>query len=44
MAFDDDGSLPNWHWESDTVDKVSMANIETARAFLWNMAKRIEIA
>jgi len=43
MAFDDDGGLPNWHWESDTVDKVSMANIETARAFLWNMAKRIEL-
>jgi len=42
MAFDDDGRLPNWHWQSDTADNVNMENLELARAFLWNLAKRIE--
>jgi hypothetical protein len=42
MAFDDDGGLPNWHWESDTIDKIEMENIEVVRGFLWNLARRIE--
>ena len=42
MAIDDDGRLPNWHWQSDTADNVNMENLELARAFLWNLAKRIE--
>ena len=42
MAFDDEGMLPNWHWETDTADNVDMSNIENARAFLWNLAKRID--
>ncbi|HEY5492972.1 MAG TPA: M28 family peptidase [Candidatus Anoxymicrobiaceae bacterium] len=41
MAFDDSGALPNWHWESDTVDKIEMENIEVVRGFLWNLAQRI---
>ncbi len=43
MAFDDKGTLPNWHWESDTIDNVDMSNLESARAFLWNLAKEIEL-
>ena len=43
MAFDDKGNLPNWHWESDTIDKVDMANLETARAFLWNLTRRVDL-
>lgn len=43
MAFDDDGLLPNWHWQSDTVDNVDMENLEVARAFLWNLARRIDL-
>jgi len=42
MAFDDNGRLPNWHWETDTVDKIEMENIEVVRGFLWNLARRIE--
>lgn len=42
MAFDDEGRLPNWHWESDTVDQIEMENLEVVRAFLWNLARKIE--
>jgi hypothetical protein len=42
MAFDDDGGLPNWHWETDTIDGIEMENLEVARAFLWNLARRID--
>jgi hypothetical protein len=43
MAFDDKGGLPNWHWQSDTVDNVDMENIEVARGFLWNLAKKLDL-
>ena len=43
MAFDDRGMLPNWHWETDTVENVDMANIENARAFVWNLARRMDL-
>jgi hypothetical protein len=43
MAFDDDGMLPNWHWQTDTVDDVKMENIEVTRAFLWNLTRRIDL-
>lgn len=41
MAFDDEGGLPNWHWETDTVDMIEIENLEAARGFLWNLARRI---
>jgi hypothetical protein len=41
MAFDDAGGLPNWHWETDTVDKIEIENIEVVRGFLWNLARKI---
>jgi len=41
MAFDDQGRLPNWHWENDTVDMIEIENLETARGLLWNLARRI---
>jgi Peptidase family M28 len=44
MAFDDDGRLPNWHWQSDTVDNLDMENLEIARAFLWNLARRADLS
>ncbi|MBU4174311.1 MAG: Zn-dependent exopeptidase M28 [Actinobacteria bacterium] len=43
MAFDDNGMLPNWHWETDTVDKVDMENLEIARGFLWNLARKLDL-
>jgi len=43
MAFDDEGGLPNWHWQSDTVDNIDMENIEVARGFLWNLAKKLDL-
>lgn len=42
MAFDDNGLLPDWHWETDTADKVSIENIELARAFVWNIARMMD--
>jgi hypothetical protein len=44
MAFDDHGRLPNWHWQSDTVDNIDMENLEIARAFLWNLARKIDLS
>jgi hypothetical protein len=41
MAFDDEGRLPNWHWETDTADNLSLENLETARGFLWNLARQV---
>lgn len=43
MAFDDDGGLPNWHWETDTVDRIEVENIEAVRGLLWNLARRIQL-
>lgn len=43
MAFDDKGMLPNWHWETDTIENVDVSNIENARAFVWNLARRIDL-
>ena len=43
MAFDDEGLLPNWHWETDTVDKVDTENLEIARGFLWNLARKLDL-
>jgi len=43
MAFDDDGLLPNWHWETDTVDSIQMDNLEAARGFLWNLARKLDL-
>jgi hypothetical protein len=42
MAFDDHGRLPNWHWQSDTVENIDMENLEITRAFLWNLARKID--
>ncbi|MDD5448439.1 MAG: M28 family peptidase [Actinomycetota bacterium] len=43
MAFDEEGLLPNWHWKTDTIENLSIENIEIARAFLWNLAKAIDL-
>lgn len=43
MAFDEGGLLPNWHWKTDTLENLSIENIEIARAFLWNLAKAIDL-
>ena len=43
MAFDDDGTLPNWHWKTDTLENVNIQNLETARAFVWNIARRLDL-
>jgi hypothetical protein len=42
MAFDDEGRLPNWHWATDTVEGIEMENLEVVRAFLYNLARRID--
>ena len=43
MAFDDEGGLPNWHWQTDTVDNINMENIEVARGFLWNLVRKLDL-
>ncbi|MBN2841079.1 MAG: M28 family peptidase [Coriobacteriia bacterium] len=34
MAFDINGRLPNWHWQTDTVSAVSADTIEQAATFV----------
>jgi hypothetical protein len=41
MAFDSDGTLPNWHWETDTVDRVDPALIELAAQLVGKMIREI---
>jgi len=41
MAFDVNKRLPNWHWETDTVENVREANIETAVEFVSALIKEL---
>lgn len=39
MAFDEKGRLPNWHWATDTVERVHIENIESAADFVFELVK-----
>jgi hypothetical protein len=41
MALDDRGMLPNWHWMTDTVDRVRVENVESAADFVFELIKNL---
>ncbi|MBS3956895.1 MAG: M28 family peptidase [Clostridiales bacterium] len=41
MAFDVNGRLPNWHWETDTVDNISEDNLENAARFVTELVRAL---
>ena len=41
MAFDINGRLPNWHWKTDTVENVSVDNVERAATFVAEVIKEL---
>lgn len=41
MAFDDSGMLPNWHWETDTVDRVRSENVDAVADFVYELIKAL---
>lgn len=42
MAFAPDGTLPNWHWHTDTADEINGDNLETAARLVADMILAIE--
>jgi len=41
-AEDERGLLPNWHWQTDTVDNVEPANVGVAASFVVAMARALD--
>jgi hypothetical protein len=41
MAFDINGRLPNWHWDTDTVEEVSPDNVALATDFVAALIKEL---
>jgi hypothetical protein len=41
MAFDINGRLPNWHWETDTVSAVEEQNLTAAAEFVCAVIKEL---
>jgi hypothetical protein len=41
MAFDINGRIPNWHWETDTVSEVSPDNVALATDFVTALIKEL---
>ncbi len=41
MAFDVNGRLPNWHWDTDTSDNVSPDNLENAARFVTELVRSL---
>lgn len=41
MAFDVNGRLPHWHWETDTIGNVSEDNLENAARFVTELVRAL---
>jgi hypothetical protein len=41
MAFDINGRLPNWHWNTDTVENVSQETVDTAVKFVTGLLRAL---
>ena len=33
MAFDEEGIIPNWHWETDLLENLDEESLEVAERF-----------
>lgn len=42
MAFDDEGVLPNWHWETDLIENLEEKNLTEAQRFVLLLLKKID--
>ncbi len=42
MAFDDEGILPNWHWETDVFENVQPAAVDLAYRFVSALIMAID--
>jgi hypothetical protein len=42
MAFDEEGVLPNWHWETDVVENLDEKNLIEAERFVGLLLKKID--
>lgn len=41
MAFDINGRLPNWHWRTDTTEKVQPENLDLAATFVAKLIREL---
>jgi len=42
MAFDEDGTLPNWHWETDVFENVMPSTVDTGYGFISEIIKALD--
>lgn len=42
MAFDDEGVLPNWHWETDLLENLDEKNLMDAHRFVALLLRKID--
>ena len=42
MAFDHEGTIPNWHWETDVFENVQPATVNLAYEFISGLIKAID--
>ncbi|HEX2953318.1 MAG TPA: M20/M25/M40 family metallo-hydrolase [Bacillota bacterium] len=42
MGIDENGLLPNWHWHTDVAENVNPENLETAKALVLGMLRKID--
>ncbi len=42
MALDEDGGIPNWHWETDLIDNLEEKNLEDVERFVEILLNKID--
>ena len=42
MAFDEEGVIPNWHWETDLIENLDEKNLELAERFVERLLAKID--
>ncbi|KAL0222495.1 hypothetical protein RCL1_002349 [Eukaryota sp. TZLM3-RCL] len=42
MAKDENNLLPNWHWKTDTIDKISVENLDFACEFVLSLVTNLD--
>jgi Zn-dependent M28 family amino/carboxypeptidase len=42
MAFDEEGVIPNWHWETDVISNLDENNLEKAERFVEKLLAKID--
>ena len=42
MAFDEEGVIPNWHWETDVAENLDEKNLSETEAFVDLLLKKID--